>query len=129
MAKTQVMERVLADVEKYGENRKLVRTGLITRLTTHFMDPEKLHPNPHDEFCFESIGPNDSIISDYCKEIMRLHRYEIKVFPEPILVARMEQGGYMILNGHHRWAAAIRVSEPRIRVAIVKPSELSALEG
>ena len=38
---------------------------------------------------------------------------------EPIPVEKMYPEGYMILNGHHRWAAALRLGQPEIPVKIV----------
>jgi len=42
-------------------------------------------------------------------------------FEEPIMVAKMDHGDYMIVNGHHRWAAAIKVGLDKVRVIVVNP--------
>ena len=42
-------------------------------------------------------------------------------FEEPIMVAKMEQGDYMIVNGHHRWAAAVKLGLDKVRVVVVNP--------
>ena len=42
-------------------------------------------------------------------------------FDDPIMVAKMENGEYMIVNGHHRWAAAVKVGLKQVRVVVVNP--------
>ena len=45
------------------------------------------------------------------------------IFDEPVLVNRMKAGGYMILNGHHRWAAALQRGLDRLHVQIMNPEQ------
>jgi ParB-like chromosome segregation protein Spo0J len=42
-------------------------------------------------------------------------------FDEAIMIAKLENGEYMIVNGHHRWAAAIKVGLTQVRVVVVNP--------
>ena len=86
----------------------------------------KMHPNPNDEFCFPDIGPNYGIISRY----ERAFGENVSGRPsnaegmmndgirEPIMVVKTRPEGYMILNGHHRWAAAhnIRIRSLKIKI-------------
>lgn len=37
------------------------------------------------------------------------------------MVSKLEEGEYMIVNGHHRWAAAIKVGLTEVRVVVVNP--------
>ena len=80
-----------------------------------------LKPNPDDEFTYDNIGPSERIIECYCQVIRRNLRFDEDIFPEPIIIQRMRIGGYMILNGHHRWAAAIHEKVPKVRVVVVNP--------
>ena len=38
---------------------------------------------------------------------------------EPVMVEKTRPDGYMILNGHHRWAAAYRVGLRKLKIKIV----------
>ena len=79
-----------------------------------------MHPNPEDEFCMPKIGPNYKIISEYQQQFadalkMSQHYYA----GEPIVVERTHPEGYRIINGHHRWAAALRMGQRKIPVKVV----------
>ena len=80
-----------------------------------------LHPNPEDEFCFPDIGPNYGIISKYQEQYRRGAQFktgfEESGIDEPLMVQKVKPDGYMILNGHHRWAAALRSGKGRGRGA------------
>ena len=39
------------------------------------------------------------------------------------MVAKLSDGDYMIINGHHRWAAAIKMGLDKVRVVIANPGE------
>lgn len=97
-----------------------VKTELGRRLLVREAECLSLHPNPEDEFCSPKIGPNYEIISRYQQEYI----YNIKMgLPyydgEPIIVERLYPSGYRIINGHHRWAAALRIGQEKIPVRIV----------
>ncbi len=92
----------------------------VERLLIRKLPYRKLHPNPDDEFCMKTIGPNEEIISKYREIIKKAIRDDLpKCFDEPLIVEKARPDGYMILNGHHRWAAAIMMDERRIPVEIV----------
>ncbi len=124
MATTALMARVLADIDQYKDKRELVKAGFLERALTRKVSPDRLHPNPEDEFCFPEIGPNGAIVTRYCQEAIRLENSGMPVFLEPIQVVKMKPDGYMILNGHHRWAAAVQVALKKIQVEIVNPRNL-----
>lgn len=110
---------VIEDVETFDGLAKPVRASLFERLFTKKMNINKLHPNPGDEFSVESIGPNNSIVSDYVDKMLRAQNLNMPVMEEPIIVEKMSTGGYMILNGHHRWMAANKVGIKKVPVQIV----------
>ena len=102
-----------------------VKAGLLRRALIRKAACRKLHPNPHDEFCLPEIGPDYRIISRYESDYRKVKddpdnlKYIDGSVREPIDVERIHPDGYMILNGHHRWAAACRVGVRRIPVRIV----------
>lgn len=113
-------EKVLDDVKKYDGIRKIVKAGLIERYTVKHCSPQKLHPNPEDEFSMESVGPNLGIVGEYTNQIKLLMRHPITdIFEEPIIVEKMEPDGYLLLNGHHRWFAALRMNVEKVHIRIV----------
>ena len=77
-----------------------------------------LHPNPDDEFSMPEIGPNYQIISNY-EHQFKQPTVSGRYLDEPLTVERIYPGGYLILNGHHRWAAAMRLGFDIIPVKIV----------
>lgn len=116
---------VLDDLKRYEKLNHPVKTGLLKRLLIRKLPLNKLHPNPQDEFCDAAIGPNYSIIAEYQKdfrELMRMGMPPIGPYDEPLMVEKMSTGGYMILNGHHRWMAARRLGIKEIPVHIVNVS-------
>ena len=120
MAKSEFDEFVLNDVKKQKGVYMPVQASLAERLTTRHLPMEKLHPNPDDEFAFPDIGPNYQIISKYVEDIMTAYRMKLEPFDDdPIIVEKLHPEGYLILNGHHRWAAAMRMHLKKIRVKIV----------
>ena len=121
MAKTKLMQLITDDIDRYKGSRKLIHASLIERLFKHTIAVSELHPNPDDEFAEPSIGPNESVISKYMEEIKEDQRWQQEIFSGPILVQKMKPDGYMIINGHHRWAAAVQLGIPKIRAAIVNP--------
>ena len=102
-----------------------VRAGLIRRMLIRKAPMKRLHPNPNDEFCFPKIGPNYEIVSRYEQEYRRIKqnpnnaRFTRMGASEPLTVERIRPDGYMIMNGHHRWAAAYRTGFRRLPVKIV----------
>ncbi len=110
-----------------------VRAGLLRRTLVREVPLRKLRPNPDDEFCLPGIGPNDSIVSGYMQTLGRPNaafsaRSPGNKYPiDPLIVQRIRPGGYMILNGHHRWAAACRMGLDRVPVRIVNLTQESDL--
>ena len=116
-----IVKRIQQDIKKYGENRKTVRAGIIDVLTVRYLSPEQMHVNPDDEFSDPKAGPSEEIVERYIDEARSGLEAGKKSFAEPIMVAKLSDGDYMIVNGHHRWAAAIKVGLTQVRVVIVNP--------
>ena len=102
-----------------------VRAGLIERAVVRQAKCSKLHPNPDDEFCFPDIGPSEAIVSNYMKEYALLKQdphgtlFRDTNIKESLMVQKIHPDGYMILNGHHRWIAAVRTNYPKLKIRIV----------
>lgn len=97
-----------------------VRAGRLRRLFVRRTSCKNLHPNPDDEFCSATIGPNSGILSKYRDEFRRFGtRSSIEHEVEPLIVEKIRPSGYMILNGHHRWAAAIMSQQRTLPIRIV----------
>ena len=102
-----------------------VRAGRLERGLVRKVKCGKLHPNPNDEFCFPEIGPNEEIVSRYEKDFRAIRedadaaRFLDSGAGEPLDVQKIHPDGYMILNGHHRWIAAVRAGVGTLPVRIV----------
>lgn len=112
-----------------------IKAGFLRRVFVKNVACSKLHPNPNDEFCFPEIGPNYGIISRYVAAYSAVDlapkkpRYqEEDSASEPLVVERTSPDGYMILNGHHRWGAALRIGLKRIPVQIVDLTQKSDIQ-
>lgn len=108
---------VLDDIKTYQGLYHPVKSTFVERFFRKSLPLELLHPNPDDEFCNPSIGPNEEIVSSYVK--MFCMNGAQRELTEPLSVEKMSTGGYMILNGHHRWMAAIKLGKSRLPVEIV----------
>ena len=115
------MKRVQEDVAKYGEKRSVVRASIVDILTVKKLSPDQMHANPDDDFSNPKVGPNEEIVDKYIEEAQQNMMSGMTSFEEPIMVAKMEQGDYMIGNGHHRWAAAVKLGLDKVRVVVVNP--------
>ena len=111
----------MEEAGKYSEWREVARADLLEILTTRYLSPDQMHPNPEDEFCDPDVGPNERILEDYMEIAQQNLMVGVDSFDEPIMVAKMKAGEYMIINGHHRWAAAVKTELRRVRVVITNP--------
>lgn len=116
-------EYVTADIKNHEGLYHMAKSSLIARCRTWKIHPSKLHPNPNDEFSMPDMGPNWNIIGDYEKSV-RLHYKRCEdLFDDPIIVTKLDKGGYMILNGHHRWLACINLRIPKVPIRIVNATQ------
>ena len=112
-------EFIASEVKKYKGVYVPVKAGILRRALIRQAPCSSLHPNPDDEFCSPKVGPNYQIISEYMYSF-RLERQSSKQYcEEPLIVEKIRPDGYMILNGHHRWAAALQLGFRRIPIEIV----------
>jgi hypothetical protein len=109
------------DLEQMDGKLTPVKVNLLTRKTTHYASPRELHVNPDDEFSMPSVGPSESIISNYSSIARRNAVSHEKVYPEPIIVYKLKSDGYMMLNGHHRWAGALIAGVNKVHISIENP--------
>ena len=116
---TSFDEFIAEEVKKYKGIYVPVKAGILRRAIIRKARLSRLHPNPDDEFCMPKVGPNYQIISEYIRSF-RLERAHSKNYcEEPLTVEKVRPDGYLILNGHHRWAAALRLGYSRIPIRIV----------
>ena len=116
---TTLNEIIAEEVEKYRGVYVPIRSSLLRRLLIRRLPCAKVHPNPDDEFCKPGIGPNYAIIANYREEAKRLLARQKDAFEKRLVVQRISPDGYMLLNGHHRWAAAITAGISKVPVRIV----------
>ncbi len=129
MARSKFAEYVQEEIQRYKGIAMPIKAGFLERHFVRKLPPKKLHPNPDDEFTDPAIGPNDEIIAKYVYTIQEARYHSISTeIEEPLTVEKMTPDGYMLLNGHHRWAAAIRMNMKRVPVEIVNLTMLSDVE-
>ena len=105
-------------LERMPEDHTPVKAGILERSVMRAIAPKKLYPNPGDEFTDPKIGPNNSIITNYSQIARWNYARDLDVYDEPIVVCKIRGGGYMIMNGHHRWAGALLACVPKVRISI-----------
>ena len=125
MAKTEFQIFLEDEINKVKGIYYPVKAGFFRRLFIKDAPCDRIHPNPGDEFCSPEVGPNYEIISGYERDFRvtggkqtDLHFMKSKA-EEPLMVEKTRPEGYMILNGHHRWAAAHRAGLKKIGIKIV----------
>jgi len=125
--KTKFDEYISEEVSKYRGEYRPLRSGILRRLFVRKLACGRIHPNPDDEFCDPKIGPNYEIVSRYSEQIReaRVKDRNPQLFEERVIIERIYPDGYIMLNGHHRWAAAIRMALPKLRVKVVNLTQVS----
>ena len=92
---------------------KYEKANLWERLTVHHARTSDLRPNSYDEFSNPKIGPSEGALSRYRMEIA-----SNRGILEPIEVQKLADGGYEIVNGHHRWLAATQMGLEEVPIKI-----------
>ncbi|MDO4803516.1 MAG: ParB N-terminal domain-containing protein [Lachnospiraceae bacterium] len=118
----EFQENVLDEMKDYSILTHTEKAPLYERLLVKKVPTSSLHPNPDDEFTNPEIGPNSDIVGGYEKEMVSYDKYSKTPHIEPIIVEKLSTGGYMILNGHHRWLAAKKLEMPYVPIRIVTPT-------
>lgn len=116
---TAFEEFIAEEIKQYKGVYVPVKAGLLRRALIRWAPCDKLHPNPDDEFCSPKVGPNYRIVSEYMDSFRRERLHSKRYCEEAVTVEKIRPDGYLILNGHHRWAAALRLGFSRIPVQIV----------
>jgi len=110
---------VTDDIAAYTGLIHPVRAGLPERLFIRSLPIGRIHPNPNDEFTHADVGPNHEIVSRYADKWSMLLRHGHAPEIEPLCVEKMSAGDYMLLDGHHRWYAAHRLSLRKLPVHVM----------
>ena len=92
---------------------KYQKASLWERLIKRKASVNELHANPWDDFSNPKIGPSESAVSKYIMEINQTGKLN-----SPIEVQKLTKGGYEIVNGHHRWLAAIKTGLEKVSIRI-----------
>jgi len=120
MAGKTEFEEFLAETLRRDEGVVVpVKASRLERAFARKAATAKLHPNPEDEFCDPAVGPNLEIISRYVQMIRRGGAVTGDPWGEPLIVQKVRPDGYMLLNGHHRWAAALKTGYTPVRISVV----------
>ena len=129
VSKTNFQSFLEEEVNKVKGIYYPVRAGFLRRVFIKHAPCRKLHPNPEDEFCFPEIGPNYEIISRYERAfrdgIQHCAGRQDSGASEPLMVQKAKPDGYLILNGHHRWAAALRVGLKELKIKTVNLTQVA----
>ena len=125
VSKTNLMQYVKEALQKIDGLYIPVKASFFDQMFIKKLNPSKLYPNPRDEFCSDEIGPNYEIVEKYVKQITKNKENEVPLFDEPLIIEKMKPDGFMLLNGHHRWAAALILKEKSIPVKIINLTHAS----
>ena len=123
------------ELSRYGAVYVPVKSSLLRRLVVRNVRCEKLHPNPEDEFCKSSVGPSFEIIRKYTNQFRTAGNARISssmVYHEDddaLIIERIRPDGYIILNGHHRWAAGRFAGLDKLPVKIVNLTHQEDIEA
>ncbi len=124
-----IREYVKDEMKKYDGSYLPVRASILEQIFIKKLSPKKLHPNPDDEFCISGIGPNDGVIAKYSKQIRFNQMHNVEIFDEPLIIEKIRPDGYMLLNGHHRWAAALMLEVKKVPVQVTNVTHASDIIG
>ena len=92
---------------------KYQKASLWERLTNRKAKANDLHANPLDDISNPKVGPSESAVAKYMKEINTTGKLS-----ESIEVQKLSTGGYEIVNGHHKWLAAKKVGLKKVPIKI-----------
>lgn len=128
MAKTEFEKKIYEDVQNQKGTSFTVHASLFERLLVKKTAVTNLHPNADDEFTFENIGPSFKIIGEYEEKFRYALRHNQPVFDDALIVEKLHPKGYLLLNGHHRWAAAMRCQIKKVPIKIVNLAQDSDIK-
>ena len=128
MAKTEFEKQIYEDLQKQKGMSFTVKASLLERLLVRKADCRDLHPNAEDEFTFENVGPSMRIISEYEEKFRTAIKRNQDPIDDALIVEKLHPRGYLLLNGHHRWAAAKRCQIKKVPIKIVNLAQDSDIE-
>ncbi len=100
-------------VESVDSISKYKKANFWERLTVRKVSPNELKANPLDDISNPKIGPSDTALSKHMKYIAQNGSID-----GPIEVQKLSDGGYEIVNGHHRWLAAQKAGLKKVPISI-----------
>ena len=118
---------VLEDIRSFKGLTHPVKAGFWERKLRRRLRLEQMHPNPRDEFSNPEIGPNYEVVMKYVKAWGESKHPKTNVEIEKLCVEKMSSGGYMLLDGHHRWLAAHRLGMKRLPVCIMNATPVNRI--
>ena len=126
---TRLQAYLEEEIKKYKGVYVPIKSGVLRRPLVRRASCQRLHPNPHDVFCDPKVGPATDIVSKYEKDIgVKQQHAQTDYFKEPLIVERIHPDGYMILNSHHRWAAAMLRNLKAVPIRIVNLTHAGDIE-
>ncbi len=128
MAKTEFEQYLANELENELGVYMPVKAGLLERMMVKKVPVNKIHPNPDDEFCFPNVGPSYRIISEYERKFRDILAGVATEEVEPVIVMKTNPSGYMLVNGHHRWAGAMKAGMKKLPVRLINMMLDSDLE-
>ena len=128
MAKTEFEEFIENDIKNQQGISHPVKASMLECLLVKKTPCTNLHPNENDEFSVSEIGPSYKIISEYESKFRQNLKFRLPVYMDPLTVEKIRPRGYLILNGHHRWAAAMRAGLKKVPIKIVNLAQESDIK-
>lgn len=119
MTNSEFKEYLKNELEKEVGMYVPVNTSRLQRLFYLNTSCTNLHPNPDDEFSFPDVGPSYRIMSDYQRAYLDSMARGMKPAMEPLIVIRTHPSGFMLINGHHRWGAAMMAGVKKVPIKVV----------
>lgn len=121
------MSMTNSEFKEYLKNELEKEVGLYVPVNTNrfmrfiYLDTActNIHPNPDDEFSFPDVGPSDRIMNDYMRKFCDQMSRGFKPLMEPLIVVKTHPRGYMLVNGHHRWGAAMMAGVKTVPIKVV----------
>ena len=118
---------VLDDIRSFEGLSHPVRACLLERLLVRRLSLARLHPNPTDEFCDPNIGPSYDTVLKYVHAWGETKHPHEELEKGKLCVEKMSAGGYMLLDGHHRWLAAHRLGMKRFPVTVMNATPVERI--
>ena len=115
----ELTDYIRDDIESHRGRWYPIKASHFEQLFVHKLPVDKLHPNPEDEFTSAAVGPSTRIINEYREMIRFAQAHGDPPISERLIVEKIAPSGYMIINGHHRWSAALLERLKKVPVDIV----------